>query len=159
MRISTLVQLVNHKLADELLSQKQMLVYLDAVIDDINTALSTNFPTITEVLLMNDNTGDIDYGMDADGVVFMPDKYIRSVIVPGAAIKFYEVDEEGNNTAPLFMQQYQQNLFYMQRDYIFSIPEKYTDRNRGVIRLSDKDIKAPAMKTRTWPFEDNTGWR
>ena len=49
-------------------------------------------------------------------------------------------DEEGNNTAQQYAVDYQQNLFYMERDYSFSIPEAYREDNQGFVNNPDKEV-------------------
>ena len=42
MHIANIVTLVNRKLANELLSQTELLMHMDSVIDDINSQLNSN---------------------------------------------------------------------------------------------------------------------
>lgn len=132
MRVNQIVQQINKHLADEFCSTAELLNYMDRVIDDINTRLNAKFPTVSEVLEAADNTTDADYNV-------FPDKYIRSVLVVGAAYKYYITDEEGNVTAQQYGTEYNQNLFYMERDYSFSIPEIYRESEQGFVNNSDKD--------------------
>ena len=104
MQVSQIVKLINQTLADELCSPAELLSYMDRVIDDINTRLNAKFPTVSEVIAMAGGTTDPDYNM-------FPDKYIRSVLVTGAAY-----------------------------DYSFSIPEIYREDNQGFVTDSDKDV-------------------
>lgn len=151
MYIENLVKLINYKLADSLISQTVLLNHMDSVIDDINAMLSTVFPTFTEAIV-EEGTNNPDYN-------HIPDKYLRSVVVVGAANKYYEVDEEGNQTAVMFAQEYRQNLFYMLRDYSISIPERYRDNFQGMVELSDESVGAPRMNIRgNWPFDSGWGW-
>ena len=65
---------------------------------------------------------------------FFPDKYIRTVVIPGAAWHFYVMDEEGLQTAPQYMADYENGKFIMQRDMLYKIPEEYQDDdNQGFI--------------------------
>ena len=138
MKFNQLINLINHKLADELLSPTQLLKHMDSVIDDINTQLNSTFPTFTEVMQEN-NYADIDY-------TAIPDRYLRSVVVVGAATKYYEIDEEGNPAAQSFAQDYKQQLFYMLRDYSYSIPEQYRALEvRGVIGLDNNELNSPGL--------------
>ena len=137
MYLDKLIKLINTKLADELLSPTQLISHMDSVIDDINTQLNSCFPTFSEVILEN-GTNNPDYNA-------FPDKYLRSVVVVGSAVKYYEIDEEGNASAQMFKQDYQQQLFYMLRDYSFSIPEEYREHQQGVIAISDKDLNTPGL--------------
>ena len=148
MHIQVLVNLINHKLADELLSQTQLLMHMDSVIDDINAQLNSTFPTFSEVIQKEgDNNPDYQY---------IPDKYLRSVVVVGAATKYYEIDEEGNITAQLFAQDYRQQLFYMLRDFSMSIPEEYRAKDQGIIGLSDEDMNTPGLRlSSNSPFDSD----
>ena len=125
MHINQIVRFVNDKLAGEMLMYDQLLIHLDSVIDDINTALNANFPAFSEF------TSDLfpkypNYN-------FFPDKYIRSVVVVGAAYKFYSTDEEGAQVAPEYGYQYRDNLFYMVRDYSMNVPEMFQAKNPGML--------------------------
>lgn len=133
MRVSQIVKLINQTLADELCSLPELLNYMDRVVDDVNSRLNAKFPTVSEVIAMAGSTTDPDYNV-------FPDKYIRSVLVTGAAYKYYVTDEEGNNTAQQYGVEYNQNLFYMERDYSFSIPEIYREDHQGFISNSDADV-------------------
>lgn len=138
MRIANIVALVNRKLANELLSQTELLMYMDSVIDDINAQLNSTFPTFSEVIA-EEGVNDPDYQ-------YIPDKYLRSVVVVGAAVKYYEADEEGNPSATAYVQDYKQQLFYMLRDFSFSIPEEYRAENQGFIPLSDSKLNSPGLR-------------
>ena len=48
MKYNVLVGLISKHLADEIVSEGEMLSYMDRVIDDINTRLNTIFPTFTD---------------------------------------------------------------------------------------------------------------
>ena len=132
MRVGQIVNLINKHLADEFCSVAELTNYMDRVIDDINTRLNSKFPTVSEVIASAGNTTDPDYNM-------FPDKYIRSVLVVGAAYKYYITDEEGNATAQQYGAEYNQNLFYRERDYSFSIPEIYREADQGFITNSDSE--------------------
>lgn len=133
MRVGQIVNLINKHLADEFCSVAELTNYMDRVIDDINTRLNSKFPTISEVIAAAGNTTDPDYNM-------FPDKYIRSVLVVGAAYKYYITDEEGNVTAQQYGAEYNQNLFYMERDYSFSIPEIYRESEQGFVNNPDSEV-------------------
>lgn len=124
MKITQIVGLVNTKLAGETLTYNQMLSFLDDTINDINTNLNACFPTFSEVTTV----AQADSVYDA-----IPDQYITSVVVIGAAYKFYTTDEEGLNVATGYQQEYERGLFYMVRDYSASVPEKYQAQNRGYV--------------------------
>ena len=133
MRVGQIVNLINKHLADEFCSVAELTSYMDRVIDDINTRLNSKFPTISEVIAAAGDTTDPDYNM-------FPDKYIRSVLVVGAAYKYYITDEEGNVTAQQYGAEYNQNLFYMERDYSFSIPEIYRESEQGFVTNPDSEV-------------------
>lgn len=140
MRYSTMLNLVSKHLADELVSESEMLSYMDRVIDDINTHLNTVFPTFTEFKEQQSEytpqagveLTDLDY-------TAIPDKYIRTVVIPGAAHKYYTTDEEGGYAAPKYEEDYRQGLFYMERDYSFSVPEQYRADEQGYVHLEGSD--------------------
>ena len=133
MRVGQIVNLINKHLADEFCSVAELTSYMDRVIDDINTRLNSKFPTISEVIASAGGTTDPDYNV-------FPDKYIRSVLVVGAAYKYYITDEEGNVTAQQYGAEYNQNLFYMDRDYSFSIPEIYRESEQGFVTNPDSEV-------------------
>ena len=118
MDIYKIVAAVNAKLAGETLTLNQMRIFIDETIDDINTELNACFPT-TDGLTESDTYDAI------------PDKYIRSCIVSGAAYKFYETDEEGAMSAQQYHYNYLDRLYYMKRDYSCSIPEEYRQESGG----------------------------
>lgn len=122
MKITTLVQNINSQLAGELLSIAELTVFVDKAIDEINTRLNTKFPVLSDVIALakaNDFTS-FDY-------TAIPDKYIRTVVVPGTAFKYYTTDEEGAAVAPKYEEEFLKGLFYMERDYLNLVPEEYQD--------------------------------
>lgn len=131
MKYNTVIGLVSKHLADELVSEGEMLSYLDRVVDDINAKLNSTFPTFSEWKEMN---SDVD-GAYLDYTA-IPDKYIRTVIIPGAAFKYYTTDEEGSYAAPKYEEDYKQGMFYMLRDFSFKIPEEYQADEQGYVDLS-----------------------
>lgn len=133
MLVSKIVALINKRLADELCTPTELMSYMDAVVDDINIKLNSKFPTISEFIAACGNIDDPDYNV-------FPDKYIRTVLITGAAYKYYVTDEEGNATAQQYSVDYSQNLFYMERDYSFSIPEVYREDNQGYVDNPDSDV-------------------
>lgn len=119
-----IVQAVNDMLAGEMLTYDALKVHLDAVIDDINTSLCAKFPSFTEFTQAYESFPNYN---------FIPDKYIRSVVVVGAAFKFFITDEEGIATAQQYGYTYQNNLFTMTRDYIDYVPEEFQEESTGGI--------------------------
>ena len=120
MRIQDIVAGVNAKLAGETLTYTQLRLFLDETVDDINAALSADFPTFENY-------------SSSDEYTAIPDKYIRSVIIVGAAYKFYITDEEGILTANQYQWDYQERLFIMKRDYIEQVPEEYRLPDQGYV--------------------------
>ena len=116
MQIQTLIESINTQLAGELLSIGELKDFVDKAIDDINTRLNTKFPVLSDVL---DGTR-LEY-------TAIPDKYIRTVVIPGAAFKYYITDEEGAAVAPKYEEEYLKGLFYMERDYMALVPEEYLE--------------------------------
>lgn len=124
MEIQTIVNTINSKLAGEMLSYLELKPHLDAVIDSINTELNAQYPVFSEI---PEGKSVYDY---------FPDKYIRSVVIPGAAWQYLVVDEEGINTATQFQIDYQMGLFYMTRDMLYNIPEEYqADSEQGSVEF------------------------
>ena len=124
-----IIDLISKQLGDELVSDTEMLSYMDRVIDDINARLNTTFPTFTEY--KEDNPDIISTALDYTAI---PDKYIRTVVVPGAAFKFYTTDEEGGYSSPKYEEDYKLGMFYMERDFSFNVPAEY----RGDVEYGDE---------------------
>lgn len=66
----------------------------------------------------------------------IPDKYLRSVVALGTALYFYEADEEGEQIAIDYQQRYEQQLFYMVRDYHMLVPPEFQNNTGGYIDFS-----------------------
>ena len=121
MKIATLVQNINSQLAGELLSIAELTVFVDKAIDDVNTRLNTKFPVLSAVIeALKETAQPLEY-------TAIPDKYIRTVIVPGAVFKYYTTDEEGAAVAPKYEEEFLKGLFYMERDYLNLVPEEYQE--------------------------------
>lgn len=124
MKIRAIKDLVNARLAGEQLTYSALQPLLDAVVDEINSKLHAKFKTFSEVSLRE---MDVEYNE-------FPDKYIRTVVVVGTAAKWYIDDEEGIETATALMQQYNNNLFVMVRDYGPLVPiDKQADSGSGYL--------------------------
>jgi hypothetical protein len=121
MKLNDLVNKVNEKLAGERLSYDKMRGYLDSTIDDINSKLNATYPVFSDLPV-----GTTEYN-------FFPDRFIRSVVVPGAAWYFFVVDEEGIVTAGQLQLDYLNSLFVMQRDYLTSVPVEYQGPQTGYL--------------------------
>ena len=126
MKLSKIVTLINKRLAGEMLMLQEIVTFLDSAVDDVNTRLNTRFPVFS----------DLEDGVDEYTAI--PDKYIRTVLVPGAIHKFYVMDEEGSETAPQYLQEYITNLFYMERDYLNLVPAQYQETfEQGLLYLDE----------------------
>ena len=145
MKLTSIVKRVNEFLAGEQLVYSRMEIFLDEVIDDINTALNSTFPAFSELGEGMEFTGDAEYN-------FFPDKYIRSVVCKGAASKFYTMDEEGSPTAEQYASDYATALFIMTRDYLEQVPEAYRSENTGSVLFDEK------YRTEEQPFDFDV-WR
>lgn len=115
MRFNKIIENINARLAGEMLPYAELLPFLDAAVDDVNTRLNTKFPVFSDL-----DSAAIEYTV-------IPDKYIRTVIIPGAVFKYYVMDEEGAATAVKYEEEYRTNLFYMERDYLSLVPEEYVE--------------------------------
>lgn len=121
MLVNDIVAAVNIKLAGEQLTLGQLRYFLNEAVDAMNEELDANYP-------------DFDNYNSNDEYDCIPNKYIRSVIICGAAYKFYEMDEEGIITATQYQQDFLQNLFYMKRDYSMYVPHEYKNPTTGALR-------------------------
>lgn len=123
MKLTDIKNLVNTRLAGEQLTYSALVPYLDAVIDEINAKLHSCFKTFSEV----NPTG---LGTVTEYTEF-PDRYIRTVVCVGAAVRWYIDDEEGIETATSLNQDYINNLFVMMRDYGPLVPENKKRNDNG----------------------------
>ena len=115
MLVTDVQKLFNNALAGDTLSINEMLPHLDVAIDGINDYMNTVFPVFSELPI---GTPGLEYN-------FFPDKYIRTVVIPGAAWHYYVMDEEGLQTAPQYQADYERGKFIMLRDMLYDIPEEY----------------------------------
>lgn len=113
MKIVDIVASINELLAGERHSYQQLRRFLDRTIDDINSQLNSTYPAFSE--------------MDASisEYTLFPDRYIRSVVIPGAAWYYFVADEEGNQSAPQYQYDYDRGLSLMTRDHFNQVPEEY----------------------------------
>jgi hypothetical protein len=131
MEIQKIVNAINDKLNGETLSYTDLLIHLDATIDDINQRLSAKFPVFSEFTTESFPEHYPNYD-------FFPDKYIRTVVIKGVAAKFYCTDEEGIDSAKQYTKEYNDALFLMLRDYSNSIPAEYQDYEQGFVVATDQ---------------------
>lgn len=122
MLLTAIQSLVNSALAGELLTYTELVPHLDAAIDGINDVLNAKYPSFSEL------------PMGATEYTHFPDKYIRTVVVPGCAWHYYVADEEGMQTAPQYQMNYEQGKFIMLRDMLYNIPLEYqADEHQGYV--------------------------
>lgn len=129
MKLSIITSRLNQLLADEHHSFSELLIHLDGAIDAINSRLSSTFPAFSE----------IPEGMDEYS--YFPDRYIRSVVLPGAAWRYFTTDEEGISTAPQYQMEFEQGLFIMLRDYFNDVPEEYRVTKIKAVHINS-DVEA-----------------
>lgn len=134
MKVSDIVSGVNAKLAGETLTLNQMRLFLDNAMDAVNQELDAKFPTF----------GTLSEG---DDYTALPDKYIRSVVIVGAAYHFYVTDEEGMPTATQYQRDFLNGLFYMKRDYSNKIPLEYREESQGYVDGIMEDVALSAAWT------------
>lgn len=140
MTIEKIVQGINTELAGELLTYAELQPFLDQVIDDVNAQLDTKFPAFTDFTYDN-------YPDNYPNYNFFPEQYMRNVVVKGAAYKYYVMDEEGIPTAQQYGYNYQDNLFYMLRDYLEDVPDEFkADHKASVQGLWDVAWKRPWIR-------------
>ena len=125
MKLNEITERLNKKLADELFSYQDIVYLLDHAVDDINDTLFSSFPVFSDL-----ETGSIEY-------TAFPDRYIRQVVIPGAAYYFYTEDEEGEQVASEFYISYQNGLFRMSRDYLEQVPEEYQNNEGGYVEIEE----------------------
>lgn len=129
MLLSQVQKLFNEALAGETLSYKEMVAHLDFAIDGINAKLNTTYPAFS----------DVPYDTSESVYDFFPDKYIRMVVIPGAAWHFYVMDEEGLQTAPQYQTDFENGKFLMQRDMLYKIPEEFQDDDNAGFVVGDPE--------------------
>lgn len=151
MKISTMTTQINKLLADELYPYSYLAQFIDATIDDINEKLSADFPTVSEFIELHKDEADKD---DPDYDVF-PEKYVRTVVLKGAAYKFFTTDEEGMDTAQRYGAEYANALFIMQRDYTDTVMSgEYFVDTLAAVDTDYETINNPSI-----PFEvQGWGW-
>ena len=66
----------------------------------------------------------------------IPDKYLRSVVALGTALYYYTADEEGEQIAMDYQRRYEQQLFYMVRDFHALVPPEFQNNTGGYIDFS-----------------------
>ena len=132
MKYSDIVRQFNVLLAGDNLSLREILPHLDYALDRINETLNTTYPTFSEYL-------HDDEGNTREAYNLFDNRYIRQVVLKGAAWHYYVTDEEGLQTSPQYQQDFENALFIMQRDMLWNIPEEFmADDNNGTLTANPK---------------------
>lgn len=126
MKTNDIITEVNKNLNGERLNLADLKTHLDAVIGDINDALSACYPTFTEAQTLPGFDGNYN---------FFPDHYVRTVVVIGTAFKYYQNEEEGETIASEYSNQYQLALFTFKRDFLGQVPEIFLRSNGGYLDM------------------------
>lgn len=113
MQLTNITARLNEMLGGERHGYSKLVSHLDKTIDDINAKLNSTYPAFSEL-----PAGASEYS-------YFPDRYIRSVVLPGAAWYYFTSDEEGIMTAQQYMDDYYRGLFYMLRDHFNYVPAEY----------------------------------
>lgn len=108
-----------------------MMGYMDAVIDDINEDMQTTFPTFSEWADFCAEHPELE--LDPSVYTAFPSMYLRRVVAPGTALKFYAYDEEGEQVASKFYLDYEKGRFGMLRDYLHKVPEHFQNKEGGFV--------------------------
>lgn len=110
MLIKDILGRTNRLLDGELLSKDALTIHFDSTIDAINAKLNSTYPVFSELPV-----GTLEY-------TAFSDRYIRTVLCPGAAYHFYLMDEEGSPAAQAYGDMFANGLFLMMRDTLYNIP-------------------------------------
>ena len=113
MQLTNITARLNEMLGGERHGYSKLVAHLDKTIDDINAKLNSTYPAFSEL-----PAGSAEYS-------YFPDRYIRSVVLPGAAWYYFTSDEEGISTANQYMEDYARGLFHMLRDHFNYVPAEY----------------------------------
>ncbi len=133
----------------EHLHPTDMIGYMDSVIDDINEDLQAKFPIFSEwtnyCTVYNAANPDA-IQLDPNDYTAIPDIYLRKVVAPGAALKFYSNDEEGEQVASKYYIDYEKAKAMMIRDYINLVPTEFQNTDEGGFITPDVDVESRGME-------------
>lgn len=141
MEIRKIVDYINRSyIASDYLRAPDVYYYMDLVIDDINERLQAKYPTFTEwnqfVTDWNEQRTENIPALINTNYSAIPDKYLRTVVALGAAVKFYTRDEEGEQIALDYQNRYEMALFKMVRDFHNQVPKIFQENTGGFIDFS-----------------------
>ena len=140
MLISTLIDRCNRGfIASDYLRAPDIYVYMDKVIDDINSRLQATFPLMSDWVdyVTKYNQLNPDTPLDQSRYTAIPDRYLNSVVRVGVARFFYMKDEEGESVASDYFREYEGAIFAMIRDYISEVPEEFQNNTGGFVKGPD----------------------
>lgn len=124
MNVDKIMALITVKLADDYIPAEYLIPFMDEVIDEINSSLNSCYPSFTEFIGGDFTKIYLDYNC-------IPDQYLRTVVVYGAATKWYSQDEEGIGTAVEYSKKYDEHKFFMLRDHSSQVPAAYRAQPTG----------------------------
>lgn len=146
MLYADIVKQFNVLLAGDNLPLREVLPHLDYSIDRINETLNTKYPTFSEWLDILDEDGNKHTCYN-----LFDNRYIRQVVLKGAAWHYYVTDEEGLATAPQYQQDFENALFIMQRDMLYNIPDEYqASIEQGTVRAARDHWNLGERSIETW---------
>lgn len=146
MLLTKLIDTVNRTyITSDYLRAPDIYYYMDRVIDDINTNLQARYPVISEwdEFVEKWNEKFPDHPKDRTNYDAIPDRYLRSVVALGTALYYYNSDEEGEQIAVDYLQRYNQNMFFMVRDFHNQVPWFYQNDEGGYIDFSYNRERGP----------------
>lgn len=146
MLLKKLVDTVNRTyIVSDYLRAPDIYYYMDRVIDDINSNLQANYPTISDwdEFVEKWNEKFPNHPKDRTNYDVIPDRYLRTVVALGTALYYYNNDEEGEQIAVDYLQRYNHNMFLMIRDYHMLVPPMFQNNFGGFIDFSYNRERGP----------------
>lgn len=144
MTYSDIAKQFNILLAGDNLPLREVLPHCDYAIDRINETLNTCYPTMSEYYID-------DEGNPRESYDLFDNRYIRQVVLKGAAWHYYVTDEEGLQTSPQYQQDFENALFVMQRDTLYDIPFEYrASYEQGTVKAKRDHWNLGERGLETW---------
>lgn len=140
--IDLVIKIQDNYIKSEHLHAEEMIGFMDSVIDDINDDLQAIYPIFSEYSSWATAYNDVHAGeegfvpLDPTNYTLFPDRYLRTVVAPGTAVKFYTNDEEGDQTSAKFFSDYMLAKIIMQRDYMDLVPTIFQNTEGGFVTTS-----------------------
>lgn len=157
MKINTLVDQINRgNIASDYIRVPEIYYYMDKVIDDINDRLQAKYPAFSEYadFVEDWNTKYPDNPLDRTNYSVLPDKWLRKIMPVGVARYYYMKDEEGEVAASDYFRVYEQELFYLVRDFHNQVPEIFQNNDGGFVRTLYEHENVPGLNPRGLVFDD-----